>query len=190
MALAALDRRRPAALRPLGRRHPPRIMPFQNARRYLEDRVSETLGLLYAMHWPYRQFETRAGHAPHAAPRPPEGAWRLLRRGRRLGAANWFAPKGSRAGIPIQLRTPELVRRTRATSMRPCASGSASSTCRPSASSGCEGRDAERVLQRICANDVDVASRARRLHPVAQRTRRHRGRPDGHAPRRGRASWS
>ncbi len=32
-----------------------RIAPFQNNSRYLHDRISETLGLLYAMHWPFRQ---------------------------------------------------------------------------------------------------------------------------------------
>ena len=35
-----------------------RIQPFQNNRNYLKERVSETLGLLYADHFPYRQVET------------------------------------------------------------------------------------------------------------------------------------
>ena len=48
-------------------RHPPmdlsavdlrRAFPFQGDQAYLEDRISESLGLLYAMHWPYRQFES------------------------------------------------------------------------------------------------------------------------------------
>ncbi|MCA0434381.1 MAG: FAD-dependent oxidoreductase [Proteobacteria bacterium] len=38
-----------------------RIHPFQSNRKYLHDRVSESLGLLYAMHWPYRQAETARG---------------------------------------------------------------------------------------------------------------------------------
>ena len=38
-----------------------RNLPFQSNRKYLETRVSEGLGLLYAMHWPYRQFETARG---------------------------------------------------------------------------------------------------------------------------------
>jgi 4-methylaminobutanoate oxidase (formaldehyde-forming) len=38
-----------------------RVQPHQNRKRYLVDRVSEALGLLYAMHWPYRQFETARG---------------------------------------------------------------------------------------------------------------------------------
>ena len=35
-----------------------RMQPFQSNSRYLFDRTKETLGLLFAMHWPYRQFET------------------------------------------------------------------------------------------------------------------------------------
>ncbi len=38
-----------------------RIHPFQSVRKYTHDRVTETLGLLYAMHWPYRQAETARG---------------------------------------------------------------------------------------------------------------------------------
>jgi heterotetrameric sarcosine oxidase gamma subunit len=38
-----------------------RIHPFQSNSNYLRDRVSESLGLLYAMHWPYRQAETARG---------------------------------------------------------------------------------------------------------------------------------
>ena len=35
-----------------------RMMPFQKNKNYLQTRVSETLGLLYADHFPYSQFET------------------------------------------------------------------------------------------------------------------------------------
>ncbi len=38
-----------------------RIHPFQSNKGYLHDRVKESLGLLYAMHWPYRQAETARG---------------------------------------------------------------------------------------------------------------------------------
>ncbi len=38
-----------------------RIHPFQSNKTYVRDRVTETLGLLYAMHWPYRQAETARG---------------------------------------------------------------------------------------------------------------------------------
>ena len=35
-----------------------RTFPFQSARSFLEERISESLGLLYAMHWPFRQYES------------------------------------------------------------------------------------------------------------------------------------
>jgi len=38
-----------------------RMLPFQNGGRYLHDRTVETLGLLYAMHWPYRQYASARG---------------------------------------------------------------------------------------------------------------------------------
>ena len=38
-----------------------RFAPFQANRTYLRERTTETLGLLYAMHWPFRQSETARG---------------------------------------------------------------------------------------------------------------------------------
>ena len=38
-----------------------RVQPFQQNKKYLKERVSETLGLLYADHYPYRQMETSRG---------------------------------------------------------------------------------------------------------------------------------
>ncbi|MEX1107575.1 MAG: FAD-dependent oxidoreductase, partial [Dongiaceae bacterium] len=71
-----------------------RMMPHQNGKSYLVERVSEALGLLYAMHWPYRQYETARGIR-----RTP-----LYFRLKELNACfgevagwerpNWFAPKG------------------------------------------------------------------------------------------------
>ena len=51
-------------------KHPPmdlnsvdirRAQRFQADEGYLEERVSESLGLLYAMHWPFRQYESARG---------------------------------------------------------------------------------------------------------------------------------
>ncbi len=51
-------------------RHPPmdlnsvdirRAQPFQASPDYLQSRISESLGLLYAMHWPFRQYESARG---------------------------------------------------------------------------------------------------------------------------------
>ena len=70
-----------------------RMQPFQVNRSYLHDRVSETLGLLYADHFPYRQFET--GRNIRRSPIHH----RLEEQGACFGEvngwerANWFLPK-------------------------------------------------------------------------------------------------
>ena len=73
---------------------PRRMQPFQNGRTYLKARVSEALGLLYAMHWPHRQFQTARGERRS----PVHDA--LAEAGACFGEvagwerANWFAPPG------------------------------------------------------------------------------------------------
>ena len=86
------DRRPPMDLADVDVR---RVMPFQANKRYLHDRTVETLGLLYAMHWPYYQFQTARG-----ARRTPLHD-RLVAAGACMGETagwerpNWFAAPGS-----------------------------------------------------------------------------------------------
>ena len=71
-----------------------RMFPFQSTQAYIEDRVSETLGLLYDNHYPYKQMETARNlrHSPLHE--------RLAQRNACFGEAagwerpNWFAPEG------------------------------------------------------------------------------------------------
>ena len=82
-----------------------RIHPFQSVRKYVHDRTVESLGLLYAMHWPYRQVETARGtRRPFSRPPPANAArWRRPRpelprhrgRGRRSGGCGVMAGAGS-----------------------------------------------------------------------------------------------
>ena len=71
-----------------------RAQPFQRNRRYLKERVTETLGLLYADHFPYRQVVTARG-----VRRSPIHE-HLKARGAVFGEvagwerANWFASEG------------------------------------------------------------------------------------------------
>ena len=77
-----------------------RMQPFQGNRKYLKDRVSETLGLLYADHFPYRQFETGRG-----VRRSPLHH-RLAEQGACFGEvsgwerANWFLPPSEKGKTP------------------------------------------------------------------------------------------
>jgi 4-methylaminobutanoate oxidase (formaldehyde-forming) len=71
-----------------------RFAPFQGNRRYLRERTTESVGLLYAPHWPFRQVETARGI------RKTPFHDRLASRGACFGElvgwerANWFAPTG------------------------------------------------------------------------------------------------
>jgi glycine cleavage system aminomethyltransferase T/glycine/D-amino acid oxidase-like deaminating enzyme len=71
-----------------------RMFPFQSTQHYIEDRVSETLGLLYDNHYPFRQMTTARDvrHSPlhdklaaHNACFGEAAGWER---------PNWFAPEG------------------------------------------------------------------------------------------------
>jgi 4-methylaminobutanoate oxidase (formaldehyde-forming) len=74
-----------------------RCMPFQRNKTYLRDRTVETLGLLYDMHWPFRQPATARGVRQSILHD------RLKARGACFGETagwertNWFAPAGVKA---------------------------------------------------------------------------------------------
>ena len=182
-----VDRRRPSADRPVGRRHPPHACRSRATRTTCASASSEALGLLYAMHWPYRQYETGARRAPVAAARAAEGERRLLRRGGGLGAAQLVRRRrgveprlriqlqAARTGSPYAAAEHKAVRE--AVGLFDMTSFAKFRVEGPR----CRGRPAARLRQRRRR-----AGRARRLHPVAERARRHRGRPHRHPARRDR----
>ena len=90
-----------------------RCAPFQRNRRYLRDRTVETLGLLYAMHWPFRQAETARGVRRSALHDRLAAAGACFGEVAGFERANWFAAAGQRAALRVQLRPPELVRALR-----------------------------------------------------------------------------
>ena len=106
----ALDHRRRGAVRPVGGRYPPRPALPEATASYLKERVTETLGLLYADHFPYRQVETARGVRRSPAARASEGARRGLWRGCGLGAGELVREPGAGAGVSLFLEAAELVR--------------------------------------------------------------------------------
>ncbi|MDH3912776.1 MAG: FAD-dependent oxidoreductase [Rhodospirillales bacterium] len=132
-----------------------RMFPFQGNPKYLYDRATEVLGLLYDMHWPYRQCVTSRGLR-----RSPLHD-RLAARGACFGEvagwerANWFAPEGVE---------PEYEYSYKRQNWFPYAAEEHKAVREAVAlfdqtSFGkflVQGRDAEAVLQRISANDVAV----------------------------------
>ncbi len=132
-----------------------RVQPFQANRTYLKARVSETLGLLYADHFPYRQPETARG----VRRSPLHG--HLDARGAVFGEmagwerANWFARPDQEREYRYSWRRQNWFANQREEHLAVRnAVGLFDMT-----SFGkirVEGRDACAVLQRLCGNDVDV----------------------------------
>src|SRR6201999_3366651 len=71
-----------------------RCAPFQRNRRYLRDRTVESLGLLYAMHWPFRQYESARGVRKSALHDRLAAAGACFGEVAGYERANWFAPSG------------------------------------------------------------------------------------------------
>ncbi len=69
-----------------------RMMPFQNNKRYLFERTKESLGLLYADHWPYRQFETARGIRRSPLHRELQDLGACFGETAGWERANWFLP--------------------------------------------------------------------------------------------------
>ncbi|MFQ5784782.1 MAG: FAD-dependent oxidoreductase [Alphaproteobacteria bacterium] len=133
-----------------------RVQPYQNNRAYLFHRASEALGLLYDMHWPFRQHETARG----VRTSPLHEA--LKERGACYGEVagwerpNWYAPEGVEPAyvysykrqnwFPYSAAEHKAVRE---------AVGLLDQTS--FAKFLVQGPDAEALLQRVSANDVAVA---------------------------------
>ncbi|MGF1444829.1 MAG: FAD-dependent oxidoreductase, partial [Pikeienuella sp.] len=133
-----------------------RAQPFQVNRRYLRARVSETLGLLYADHFPYRQPETARG-----VRRSPLHE-HLKARGAVFGEtagwerANWFAAEGQARAYRYAWGRQNWFENA-AEEHRAVRQGVGLFDLSSFGKIRVEGRDAEEVLQRICGADLRVS---------------------------------
>ena len=131
-----------------------RNMRFQGNRKYLQARVSESLGLLYATHWPFRQFETARGVRKSALHD------RLVARGACHGEAfgwerpNWYAPEGVEPKYEYSYGRQNWFAYS-AEEHRATRESVALFDQSSFAKFRLEGKDALTVLNRVCANDVD-----------------------------------
>ena len=132
-----------------------RAQPFQTNRRYLRDRSVEALGLLYAMHWPFRQVDTARGvrRSPFYDRLVALGACH----GENAGweRPNWYAPDGVEASYAYTYGRQNWFDHS-ATEHRACREGAALFDQTSLAKLLVQGPDAVRVLNRISAADVDV----------------------------------
>jgi heterotetrameric sarcosine oxidase gamma subunit len=136
---------------------PRRAMPYQVNRRYLETRVTETLDLSYDVHWPYLERQRARGLRRSPLHVEVEAAGAVFGEVAGWERANWYAV-GAGAGhehdAPTFARQPWFG-----------AVGEEHESVRGNvglfdlSSFGklrVIGSDATRLLQRVCANDIDV----------------------------------
>jgi glycine cleavage system T protein len=133
-----------------------RAQPFQKNRKYLKERVSETLGLLYADHFPYRQMATSRNIR-----RSPLHE-HLKARGAVFGEvagwerANWFAREGQEREYRYSWKRQNWFDNQREEHLA-VRNGVGLFDMTSFGKIRVEGRDACVFLQRLCANDMDVA---------------------------------
>ncbi len=71
-----------------------RTFPFQADPTYLATRIPESLGLLYAMHWPFRQYESARDVRRSPLHDQLDSAGAVFGEVAGWERANWFAPEG------------------------------------------------------------------------------------------------
>ena len=132
-----------------------RTMPFQANKSYLVERVSEALGLLYAMHWPYRQYATARGV------RTSPFHDRLVAAGACHGEVagwerpNWYAPSGVEAAYKYSYKRQNWFAHS-AREHRAVREAVGLFDQTSFAKFRVDGLDAEGLLQRLSANDLAV----------------------------------
>jgi 4-methylaminobutanoate oxidase (formaldehyde-forming) len=132
-----------------------RVEPFQRNRRYLRERVSETLGLLYADHFPYRHMASARNIR-----RSPLHE-HLKARGAVFGEvagwerANWFAREGQEREYRYSWKRQNWFENNREENLA-VRNGVGLFDMTSFGKIRVEGRDALAFLQRLCGNDLDV----------------------------------
>jgi len=133
-----------------------RNMTFQGNRRYLRDRVTETLGLLYDVHWPFHQYATSRGvrrtplhdrHAERGACFGETAGWER---------PNWFAPKGVKPAYEYSFNKQNWFDYS-AAEHRAVRDNVGLMDMSTFAKFRVQGADAVAVLNQVSANDVAVA---------------------------------
>ena len=134
-----------------------RNQPFMRNRKYLHDRVSETLGLLYATHWPFYQYRTSRNVRKSPLHSQLEKIGACF--GETVGweRANWFAPKGVKAEYEYSYTRQNWFEHSAAEHLNVRKNVGVFDQTSFS-KYRVQGRDAMRVLNHICANNVDVAA--------------------------------
>ena len=146
-------------------RHPPidlsavdirRTFPFQGEPEYLRERISESLGLLYAMHWPFRQYESARNQRLSPIHERLDAAGAVFGEVAGWERANWFAIDGQERAYEYSYGKQNWfdASRIECDAVRN-AVGLFDQTS--FAKFRVAGPDAVGALSEICANQIDVA---------------------------------
>ena len=132
-----------------------RAQPFQGNRRYLRERVTETLGLLYADHFPYRQKASARGirRTPFHTQLDAQGA--VFGELAGWERANWFARPGQAREYAYSWQRQTFFDNVRDEVMA-VRTGVGLYDMSSFGKIRVEGRDAQAFLNRVCGADVAV----------------------------------
>ena len=134
-----------------------RFHPFQVNTKYLEERTSEALGLLYAMHWPFRQPETSRGVRKSVLHDRLEAAGACFGEMSGWERANWFAESGTKPDYEYSFGRQNWFECS-ASEHKAAREKVALFDMSSFGKFMLQGPDTEKVLNRICANDVSVST--------------------------------
>ena len=132
-----------------------RFHPFQVNSKYLEERTSEALGLLYAMHWPFHQPETSRGVRKSVLHDRLEKAGACFGEMSGWERVNWFAEAGTKPNYEYSYGRQNWFEFS-ASEHNAARENVALFDMSSFGKFLLQGPDTEKIMNRICANDVSV----------------------------------
>jgi 4-methylaminobutanoate oxidase (formaldehyde-forming) len=132
-----------------------RNMPFQSNERYLYDRTTESLGLLYETHYPFKQFKTARGARRSVLHDKLESLGAVFGVDNGWERANWFANKGQTPKYEYSFGRQNWFENNKAE--HEAVRNRVGVIDQSSFSKyQVEGPDSEKFLNRICSNNIAV----------------------------------
>ena len=132
-----------------------RFMPFHNTDRYLRERATEILGMMYTNDFPNRQLKSARNIRRSALHTRLEQAGAYFGASKGWEYADWFAPEGEKPFVEYSWGRQNWFNYW-AAEHRACREDVILMDLSLMSKYLVQGKDAEKVLNRICANDVAV----------------------------------
>lgn len=133
-----------------------RNMPFQGTQNYLYERTTESLGLLYETHYPFKQFRTSRGVRRSVLHDQLKAQGAVFGSENGWERANWFADEGQKAEYEYSFGRQNWFDNNK-NEHEAVRNGVGVIDQSSFSKYQVEGPDAERFLNRICSNNISVA---------------------------------